>query len=98
MRIYVDDERSAPTGWQQVRRPQRAIELLQAGAVKELSLGNDSRGTGDEVLRWIQEAVSTCDFDPPVIVVHTVNPAARNRLTSRIRSIQRLTECCCGAD
>ncbi|WP_417375882.1 cyclic-phosphate processing receiver domain-containing protein [Gimesia maris] len=98
MRIYVDDERRAPTGWQQVRSPQRAIELLQTNAVREISLGNDSRGTGDEVLHWIQEAVSTCDFDPPMIVVHTVNPAARNRLTSSIRSIQLMTECCCGAD
>ncbi|QDU14401.1 hypothetical protein CA11_22070 [Gimesia maris] len=98
MRIYVDDERRAPTGWQQVRRSQEAIEFLKSGAVRKLSLGNDARGTGDEVLHWIQEAVSTCDFDPPMIVVHTVNPAARNRLTSSIRSIQLMTECCCGAD
>lgn len=98
MKVYLDDERRAPTGWQQVRQSQEVIELLKAGGVQELSLGNDARGAGDEVLRWIQEAVSICDFDPPVIEVHTVNPAARNRLTSGIRAIQRMTECCCGAD
>lgn len=102
MKVYLDDERMAPPGWQQVRWPEEAIEFLKTGVVEEISLdhdlGDDARGTGYDVLLWIEEAVVTCDFDPPVIQVHTANPPARNRMIAAVRTIQRLTECCCGAD
>lgn len=102
MKVYLDDEREAPAGWQQVRWPDETIQYLKTGGVNELSLdydlGNDSRGTGYDVLLWIEEAVATRDFDPPVIRVHTAHPSARNRMLSAVASIRRLTECCCGAD
>ncbi len=102
MRIYLDDVRPAPPGWRQVRWPDEAITLLKTGNVREISLdhdlGDDARGTGYDVLAWIEEAVATCDFDPPVIHVHTANPPARNRMLSAVAAILRLTECYCGAD
>lgn len=102
MKVYLDDERPAPPGWRQVRWPDEAIQVLKTGVVNELSLdhdlGNDARGTGYDVLLWIEEAVATRDFDPPVIQVHTANPPARNRMLSAVASIQRLTESYCGAD
>lgn len=98
MRIHLDDVRPAPPGWRQVRCPDEAITLLETGNVKEISLGDDTHGAGNDVLAWIEEAVATRDFDPPVMRVHTANPPARNRILSALVSIQRLTECYCGAD
>ena len=96
MRDYLDDERVAPTGWVQVRWPSEAIDLLKLGKVEELSLdhdlGDDQRGTGYDVLTWIEEAVALQGFKPPRISVHSANPAARPRMESAIASIKRLAE------
>jgi hypothetical protein len=96
MRVYLDDERVAPTGWVQVRWPSEAIDLLKLGDVEELSLdhdlGDDQRGTGYDVLTWIEEAVALHGFKPPGISVHSANPAARVRMESAIASIKRWVE------
>lgn len=92
MKIYLDDERIAPAGWTQVRWPDEVIELLKTGKVTELSLdhdlGNDERGTGYDILLWLEEQVVCNDFIPPVIHIHTANPAARIRMEGAIRSIR----------
>ena len=95
-RVYLDDERVAPAGWVQVRWPSEAISLLESGEVEELSLdhvlGDDNRGTGYDVLTWIEEAVALRRFKPPRITVHSANPAARIRMESAIASIRSLAE------
>lgn len=94
IRVYLDDERIAPSGWIQVRWPEEAIALLEAGDVEELSLdhdlGDDEHGTGYDVLVWIEEAVALRSFKPPRIHVHSANPAARVRMEAAIAAIQRL--------
>lgn len=94
MRVFLDDERPTPSGWTRVRWPDEAIELLKTGLVKELSLdhdlGDDERGTGYDVLLWIEEAVAVRGFEPPRIAVHSANPAARERMMAGIRAIERL--------
>lgn len=95
MKIYLDDERNAPAGWIQAKWPDEVIELLKTGKVTELSLdhdlGDDKRGTGYEVLLWLEEQVVCNHFSPPVIHVHTANPAARVRMEEAIRSIRNRT-------
>lgn len=90
MKIYLDDERIAPDGWIQARWPDEVIELLKTGAVTDLSLdhdlGDDQRGTGYDVLLWIEEAVITRGFNPPKISIHTANPSARARMLAAIRA------------
>jgi len=95
MKVFLDDERPTPPGWTAVRWPQEAIALLKTGQVIELSLdhdlGDDSRGTGYDVLTWIEEAVVTRGFaPPPIIAVHSANSSARLRMEAAIRSIERL--------
>jgi len=94
MRVYLDDVRVAPAGWVQARWPDEVIALLQSGDVQELSLdhdlGDDQRGTGYDVLTWIEEAVALRAFKPPRIAVHSANTAARIRMESAIAAIQRL--------
>lgn len=94
MRVYLDDERTAPAGWIQVRWPSEAIEFLQSGGVTDISLdhdlGDDERGTGYDVILWIEEAVATRGFSPPRITVHSANSSARKKMELGIESIQRL--------
>ena len=95
MKIYLDDERVAPAGWVQVRWPDEAIKLLQAGAVTHLSLdhdlGDDQRGTGYDVLLWIEQEVALCQFIlPESIEVHSANPAGRKRMLAAIESIMKI--------
>lgn len=94
MKVYLDDERAAPSGWVQVRWPADAIELLKTGQVTDLSLdhdlGDDTRGTGYDVILWVEEAVATQAFVPPHIVVHSANTSARTKMELGIESIRRL--------
>ncbi len=93
MKLFLDDERIPPEGWIRVRWPEEAIEILKTGKVTELSLdhdlGDDARGTGYDVVLWIERAVATEGFVPPKITVHSANPPAREKMEAGIRSIQR---------
>lgn len=96
MKVYLDDERTTPEGWVRVYWPDEAIQLLEAGSVAEISLdhdlGDDERGTGYDVVLWIEEAVALRDFTPPKMSVHSANSSARLKMESGIQQIQRLYE------
>lgn len=91
MKVYLDDERKTPDGWKRVYWPSEAIELLKTGIVSEISLdhdlGDDERGTGNDVLLWIEEQVYTCGFIPPKMTVHSANASARDKMNLGIRTI-----------
>jgi len=93
MKVYLDDERSPPEGWTLVRWPEDVIKLLESQRITELSLdhdlGNDRRGTGYDVILWIEKAVATSDFQPPLIKVHSANTSARQKMEAGIISINR---------
>ena len=95
MRVFLDDERAAPDGWVRVYWPAEAIALLETGKVLELSLdhdlGDDERGTGYDVVLWIEEAVALRSFMPPKIIVHSANPSAREKMLAGIRAIEALS-------
>ncbi len=97
MKVWLDDEREAPAGWVRCYWPSEVIELLEGGCVTHLSLdhdlGDDERGTGYDVLLWVEEAVVTASFVPPVeIKVHSANAGARPKMQSAIGQIRRLTQ------
>lgn len=91
MKLYLDDEREAPEGWVRVCWPLEAIELLKTGKVTDLSLdhdlGDDERGTGYDVVLWIEEAVATRGFVPPQMAVHSANAPARAKMDAGFRRI-----------
>lgn len=95
MRVYLDDERSTPEGWHRVYWPQEAIALLKQGKVTEISLdhdlGDDENGTGYDVVLWIEEAVATQGFQPPIIRLHSANSSARQKMEFGIANIKRLS-------
>jgi len=92
--VYLDDERATPAGWTRVYWPDEAIALLETGGVTELSLdhdlGDDDRGTGYDVVLWIEKAVATRGFRPPKIIVHSANTSARLKMEAGIRAIERM--------
>lgn len=96
LRVYLDDERPTPHGWTRVYWPDEAIALLKTGLVCELSLdhdlGDDLRGTGYDVVLWIEEAVLTQGFTPPLMLVHSANPPARQKMLAGIRSIEERSQ------
>lgn len=93
--VWLDDERPAPEGWVACRWPAEVIDLLEQGAVAQMSLdhdlGDDARGTGYDVLAWLEDAVAMRGYKPPTIHVHTSNPAARARMLAAVDAIGRLS-------
>lgn len=85
-----------PEGWQRVYWPEEAIALLQGGQVTQISLdhdlGDDTHGTGYDVLLWIEEAVVTQNFKPPRMQVHSANSSARQKMQAAITQIERLVQ------
>jgi hypothetical protein len=94
MRVYLDDERPTPTGWVRTLWPDETIALLETGQVTELSLdhdlGDDARGTGYDVILWIEEAVALRGFIPPKIAVQSANSSARMKMQAGIAAIEKL--------
>ncbi|OAH99735.1 hypothetical protein A1353_20175 [Methylomonas methanica] len=94
VRIYLDDLRPTPQGWVRAYWPDEVIALLKNGDVQTISLdhdlGDDQRGTGYDVIAWIEEAVATRGFKPPTILIHSANPPARIRMEAGIRAIALL--------
>jgi hypothetical protein len=91
-KVFLDDLRETPEGWIRAYWPEDVIELLNSTNVVELSLdhdlGDDSHGTGYDVLLWIEEQVICHDFIPPKIKVHSANSSARMKMHAAIISIE----------
>lgn len=93
MKIYLDDQRPTPRGWIGVLWPEDAIAFLQTGQVTHLSLdhdlGDDSHGTGYDVVVWVEEQTALYGFTPPIMTVHSDNGPGRQRMLAGIESITR---------
>lgn len=94
MKVYLDDERTCPEGWQLARWPEDVIEFLTNSNVTHISLdhdlGDDDHGTGYDVLLWIEEQVVTHGFAPPHMQVHSANSSARVKMEAAIKQILKL--------
>lgn len=94
MKVFLDDERPTPEGWHRAYWPDEAIRLLETGTVEEISLdhdlGDDARGTGYDVILWIEEAVALRRFKPPKIIVHSANSSAADKMRAGVLAIEQL--------
>lgn len=69
--------------------------LKRCPDITHISLDHDlgdaeKKGTGYDVLFWIEKKVATSDYTPPEISIHTSNPSARKKMNMALGSIQRL--------
>jgi hypothetical protein len=101
VRIYLDDVGEAPEGWTRTYTPEKTIELLLTGRVRELSLDHDlgldsaeSERTGYSVLSWLEAEIAheRWRFQLPTIRIHSANPVGHERMERAIASIERLHE------
>jgi len=97
VKVYLDDEREAPKGWYRCYWPDQVIQLLQKLCVTHLSLdhdlGDDDRGTGYDVLLWLEEQVITKKLPPPKhITIHSANTSAKEKMQRAVESIERHAE------
>lgn len=96
MKIWLDDERKAPNGWISARLPQEVITIMKTGKVTEISLdhdlGDDEKGTGYDVLLWLEKQVAVKNFKPPKISIHTANVSARRKMELAVKSIEWLSK------
>ena len=96
MKLYLDDERAAPSGWTQAYTAPEAIVLLSQGGWQEVSLAHDlgaaENGTGHDVLVWVEGRAAEGLEVPEVIGVHTANPAARVKMLLGVVSIERFRD------
>ena len=53
-------------------------------------LGDDEQGTGYDVILWIEREVALNGFSPPLIVIHSANPAAASRMREGGESVVKL--------
>ena len=95
MKLYLDDKRDPPAGWVKVMCAKSAIAFLKSNSnITHISLdhdlGDDSKGTGYDVLLWIEEQTAILNYEPPEILIHTANPSARIKMESAVESINRL--------
>jgi hypothetical protein len=93
MKIFLDDIRKTPIGWVRTYTAEETIELLGNNNVHEISLDHDlgeDRLEGYKVLTWIEEQVYSNFYTPPIIHIHTDNPAGRKRMVAAVKSIEKM--------
>ena len=74
-------------------RSRRAFGKWRSGGVSlDHDLGDDERGTGYDVVLWIEVAVALRGFKPPRISVHSANSSARDKMIAGIQSIERMAQ------
>ena len=96
MKVYLDDERSTPVGWQRTYTVGETIALLETRQVTHVSLDNDL-GDGCEegwnVAAWIEETVyNDPAFPIPEMTIHSANPVRAANMRQTIESINRIRQ------
>jgi hypothetical protein len=95
LKIYLDDERPCPKGWIPVYTYQSCIDILQAFKPTHLSLDHDlgEEKTGYDVVKWIEsKTFLDSKYQPPIMTIHSANPAGRKNMELGISSIKRIIE------
>jgi len=94
MKLWLDDERPAPVGFDiHVKTAGDAIRLIKSGRVTEVSLDHDlgrsddpdiSPGTGYDVAVWLEENAHTGKLPRLTWNVHSANPVGRRRMEAAL--------------
>jgi len=94
MKIFLDDLREQPEGWILIKDPDKAINLMKLGLVKEISLDHDlgCEKTGYDVILWIERNVFLENFIPPLIYIHTANPVGYKKIMNALIAIKKEIE------
>ena len=76
MKIWLDDIRKAPEGWLHFYWPEDIYPLLDKNMVTEISLdhdlGDDKRGTGYDIINYLEKLIVERYIFVPKIYIHNV--------------------------
>lgn len=94
MRVWLDDERKMPEGFDlHVRTATEAIDVLKTGKVQLISLDHDlgppEAGTGYDVAAWIEEAAFSKQIPRLEWRIHSANPVGRERMLAALVGANR---------
>jgi len=95
MKLWLDDLRPAPAGFEWVKTHDEAIEKLATGQVKFISFDHDlgENKSGYDVAclieRWCEEKRITC----PEWEIHSDNPVGQGRINAAMASARRFWWC-----
>lgn len=95
MKLWVDDERPMPEGFDyHVKTAKEAIELLDSGKVTEISLDHDLGAeeihkTGYMIAQWIEIAAHNHWIPPLEWHIHSANPVGRKNMEMALRNADR---------
>lgn len=100
MKIWLDDERPAPDGWEWVRTQDGFKEILEDPNVRieEISFDHDLGMSDDEeemsgytCVRWLELHLrSDAGYPIPRMSVHSMNPVGRKNIEFVIRRIEKM--------
>jgi hypothetical protein len=96
MKVYMDDERYTPEGWERTFTVAQTIELLKARTVTHLSLDNDlgeGQEEGYKVMDWLEETIyNDMTFPMPEVTIHSSNASRVEYMQRTLRSIERIRQ------
>lgn len=94
MKLWVDDERPMPSGFDMATSdPTRAIELIHSGVVTEISLDHDLGDqveSGYSIAKFIEENAN--DLQPMILKVHSMNPVGRANILAAFKKAEEIWE------
>lgn len=96
MKLYLDDERSAPgIDWTVVRNYRECLTIMRRdwSEIEEISLDHDlgeDQCTGYDVLLYIEKRVADGERHLPRLWLHTANMPARYKMQQAIESIGKM--------
>lgn len=96
MKLYLDDTRITPEGWERSYTVEETIQQLQTRTVTHLSLDNDlGEGLleGYKTLDWLEQTVyEDPSFPIPEITIHSSNASRKQSMLLAIESIKRIRQ------
>ena len=95
MKLWVDDIREAPEGWDVARTYDEAVKKLLTTSYRVVSLDHDlgEEKTGYDIACVIEAMVVKGYEVPSMIMCHSANPVGKARISQAVKSIyQRVIE------
>lgn len=98
MKLYLDDKRDTPEGWERTYTVEETIAQLETRKVTHLSVDNDlgsldPKTEGFNVLNWLERTIfEDPTFPLPEITVHSSNEGRKKTMLLAIRSMERIRQ------
>ena len=95
IKVWLDDERKAPSGWTHIKTTEELIEFYKKNHenIIEMSLDHDlGEGikTGYDFMVWLEERAFNGTYKRiPPIKVHSANPVGKKRMLQSLKSMER---------